>query len=84
MLDMRYCIVNIGYRIHRISYRKCAYEMVYDIICLYYVDIQYPGYQESRCTQAVPVPVPQCQSVAGPTRSASDGAVTSRTRNQSQ
>ena len=52
MLDMRYRSVNIGYCIHRISYRKCAYDMVYDIVCLYYdivcqptisyVDIRYP------------------------------------------
>ena len=50
MLDMRYRSVNIGYRIHRISYRKCAYDVVYDIVCydivyqptISYVDIRYP------------------------------------------
>ena len=36
MLDMRYQSVNIGYRIHKISCWKCAYDMVYDINCLYY------------------------------------------------
>ena len=71
MLDMRYRSVNImiGYRIHRISYRKCAYDMVYDIryVCttISYVNLRYQdrmstydtmivGYQESRCRRAEP------------------------------
>ena len=39
MLDILSRSVNIGYSIHRISYRKCAYDVVYDIVCLYYDDI---------------------------------------------
>ena len=31
-----YNIINIGYDIHRISHWKCAYDIVYDIVCLYY------------------------------------------------
>ena len=52
MLDILYHSVNIAYRIRKITYRKCAYDIVYDIVCLYYdivcqptisyVDIRYP------------------------------------------
>ena len=36
MLNILYRSVNIGHRIHWISYRKCAYDIVYDIVCLHY------------------------------------------------